>query len=78
MAHTVVVYHQPSCGPCHSAMQFLTQKGIPFTARDVSSDTEAREELLKLGSRSTPTITVDGEVMIGFQPAKLATLLGLA
>ena len=48
-----------------------------FVAKDVSSDMEARQALIALGSRSTPTITVDGEVLIGFNPVKLAQVLGL-
>jgi len=58
-------------------MEFLSQKGIPFTAKDVSTDLDARQELIALGSRATPTITVDGQVLIGFDPTKLTALLGL-
>jgi len=57
-------------------MEFLSQRGIPFVAKDVSTDAEARAELIALGSRSTPTIKVGGEVLIGFNPAKLLALLG--
>ncbi len=57
-------------------MEFLSQRGIPFVAKDVSTDLEARAELIALGSRSTPTIKVGGEVLIGFNPAKLLALLG--
>jgi len=56
-------------------MEFLSQRGIAFTARDVSSDMDARAELVALGSRSTPTIKVGDEVLIGFSPAKLLVLL---
>ena len=57
-------------------MEFLSQRGIPFVAKDVSTDTEARAELVALGSRSTPTIKVGVDVLIGFNPAKLLALLG--
>ena len=57
-------------------MEFLSQKGIPFVAKDVSTDLEARTELIALGSRSTPTIKVGAEVLIGFNAAKLLALLG--
>jgi len=58
-------------------MEFLSHKGIVFTAKDVSVDLEARQELIALGSRATPTITVDGQMLIGFDPTKLAALLGI-
>ena len=58
-------------------MEFLSQKGIGYTAKDISTDMEARKELVNLGSRSTPTITVDNEVIIGFDRGKLSSLLGV-
>jgi glutaredoxin len=53
------------------AMEFLSQRKIPYTAKDIREDPEALEELRALGSRSTPTIVVDGEVLVGFEPEKL-------
>jgi len=58
-------------------MEFLSQKGVAFVAKDVSVDHEARDELIALGSRSTPTIKVGDQVLIGFSPSKLTTALGL-
>jgi glutaredoxin-like protein NrdH len=76
MTPPVIVYHQDGCRPCHSAMEFLTKKGIPFTAKNVSNDPEAQEELLALGSRSTPTIKIGDEILIGFSPSKINKALG--
>jgi glutaredoxin 3 len=50
---------------------------VVFTEKDISKDMEARKELVALGSRATPTIKVDDEVIIGFDRAKLSTLLGI-
>jgi glutaredoxin len=74
----VVVYHQPGCAPCHRAMDFLEQQAVPFVAKDVSSDEKAAEELMSLGSMSTPTIVVDGQMLVGFHPQKLLQLVQLA
>jgi glutaredoxin len=49
-------------------MAWLSQKGIVYVAKDVATDMDARDELLALGSRSTPTITIDGQPFIGFSP----------
>lgn len=38
-------------------------------------DEEARDELLNLGARSTPALVVDGEVVIGFDKARIDALL---
>jgi hypothetical protein len=40
-------------------------------------DEEAREELQKLGVRSTPALVVDDEVVIGFDKARIDALLNL-
>ena len=77
MTPTVIVYHQDGCRPCHTAMEYLRQKGVAFTAKNVSHDTEAQEELVSLGSRSTPTLKIGDEVLIGFSPSKISKALGL-
>lgn len=44
--------------------------------KDVSADQQAVFELVrKYNSQSTPTIVVDGEVMIGFDPDRLDKML---
>jgi glutaredoxin len=58
-------------------MEFLRKKGVAFVAKNVSHDAQAQEELLALGSRSTPTIKIGDEVLIGFSPSKIAKALGL-
>ena len=56
---------------------FLTGKGVKFGMKDIIIDEEAREELLGLGVRSTPALVVDGEVVIGFDKARITALLNL-
>jgi glutaredoxin-like protein NrdH len=75
MQKEIIVYHQPNCGPCHAAMDYLRKKGVPFVAKDVFADEAAQRELTALGSTSTPTIKVGNEVLIGFSPSKLSKLL---
>ena len=44
--------------------------------KDVSIDQQAVFELVrKYNSRSTPTIVVDGQVLIGFDPERLDKML---
>lgn len=60
-------------------MEYLSRKGVPFVAKDVREDDEAMRELVQdLGSRSTPTIVVDGKIMVGFEKAKLDAMLAAA
>lgn len=71
----VILYSQAGCPPCYAAKQFLTARNIPFEYKDVQADPAALRELVKLNSRSTPTIVVGEEVMIGFDPDRLESLL---
>ncbi len=58
------------------AKAFLSERGITFQVKDVSADREAVRELVgKYQSRSTPTIVVGEEVMIGFDPDRLEKML---
>ena len=56
--------------------EFLSRHGVAHTSRDVSSDPSALEELAKLGYMTTPVTTIDGQVVVGFDQKRLATLLG--
>ncbi len=56
-------------------MEFLSQRGVPFEARDVRADPAARDELLGMGFRSTPVVVVGDEKVVGFNRARLEQLL---
>ena len=77
-APRVVLYSQPGCAPCFAARSFLTSRKIAFEYKDVQADPQAFRELMDLGSRSTPTLLVGSEVMIGFEPDKLSAMLEAA
>ncbi len=71
----VVLYSQPGCAPCFAARTFLKSRNIAFEYKDVQADPQAFRELMDLGSRSTPTLLVGSEVMIGFEPDRLDAML---
>ncbi len=71
----VLLYSQPGCPPCSAAKQFLKARDVAFEYKDVQADPVALRELMDLNSRSTPTIVVDDEVMIGFDPERLELML---
>jgi glutaredoxin len=55
---------------------YLSERGIDYEDRDVSRDAAAVQDLVyKYGSRSTPTLVIGDEVMIGFDPQRLDQLL---
>ena len=73
----VVLYSQPGCPPCFAAKQFLAARKISFEYKDVQKDPVALRELMDLKSQSTPTILVGEEVMIGFDPERLESMLAV-
>ena len=59
--------------------EFLSQRDVPFTERDVSVDRAAANEMVhKTGQMGVPVITVGNEVVIGFDRARLESLLANA
>lgn len=77
MSKNVVVFSSNTCGYCTMAKEYLNQKGIEFTEKNVSTDIEARKELMSKGFMGVPVIYVEDEVIQGFDKARLDTLLGL-
>jgi glutaredoxin 3 len=76
--HTITVYSTPSCPYCHQAKNYLSQKGVPFTDKDVATDLQAREEMVsKSGQLGVPVIDVDGQVVVGFNRPKIDELLAV-
>lgn len=60
-------------------MEFLSQKGVQFTAKNIAEDSAAKEELTQRTGRLTvPVIIVNGEIVLGFDRGRLTSLLRLA
>ncbi len=55
--------------------EFLSQNQTEFTARNIAADDATLAELEKLGYLTTPVTVIGGEVVVGFDRAKLETLL---
>ena len=76
MKTPIVVFTQPGCPPCRTVKAYLSARGIEFEERDVSCDPNAVRDLVETyQSRSTPTLVIGQEVMIGFDPERLDELL---
>ena len=72
----IKIYTTPTCGYCHQAKRFLSERRVKFTEHDVSRDPEAADEMVRLtGHMGVPVIMVDGQVVIGFDRARLEHLL---
>lgn len=55
--------------------EFLSQRDIPYTTRDVVTDEDAMRELEELGYMTTPVTVIDGQIVVGFDPKRLDALV---
>ncbi|WP_299740518.1 glutaredoxin domain-containing protein [uncultured Rossellomorea sp.] len=72
----VTLYSQPECPPCEVVKMFLKEHNVDYKEIDIKQNEQARNYLVKeLKSYSTPTITVDSEVITGFNLEALTAAL---
>jgi glutaredoxin 3 len=72
----VVVYTTPTCGYCQQVKQYLAQREIPYREVDVAANAQAAAEMVNLsGQRGVPVVVVDGQVVVGFNRARIDQLL---
>jgi glutaredoxin 3 len=56
-------------------MEYLSQKGIPFTEKNVARDPSAVQELMSMGLRSLPVIVIGDKRLSGFNPKAIDAAL---
>jgi glutaredoxin len=72
----IVLYTQPGCFLCELMRIYLEARELAFEEHDISKDPEARRVMTETyGSNETPTMLIDGEVLIGFDPSLLDQIL---
>jgi glutaredoxin 3 len=70
------IYTTPTCGYCHQAKRFLSERNIRYFEYDVSRDRDAAERMVNLtGQMGVPVLVIDGQVVIGFDRARIENLL---
>ena len=74
----VIVYSTPACPYCALTKEFLEKNNISFEDLNIASNPQARDDMIKKsGQLGVPVIDIDGEIIVGFNEAKLKELLGL-
>ncbi len=61
---------------CDKVKEFLSQEGVEFSERNVAADEAALAELKELGYMTTPVTKVNGDIVVGFDTARLREVLG--
>jgi len=59
------------------AKEFLSQKGVEYTAYDVTKDKDALKEMMGIsgGARTVPVISICNEVIVGFDGDRVGQAL---
>lgn len=74
----VHIYSTPTCHFCHMVKDFLTSKGIPYEDFDVAIDLDKRKEMVeKSGQMGVPVVSIDGELIVGFDKPRIMQLLDI-
>ncbi len=78
MDKKITVYSTPTCPYCIRAKQFLREQNVLFEDVDVSTNGQAAEAMIqKSGQMGVPVLDIDGEIIVGFDKAKITQALGL-
>lgn len=74
----VRVFSTSSCVYCVTLKDFLKENKVEFEEIDVSYDEKAQKEMIeKSGQMGVPVIEINGEIVIGFDRAKIIKLLNI-
>ena len=77
----IVVYKTDWCGVCKQLTAYLDRKGVQYVAKDIEKDPAAASEMKAKADKkgvktgSVPIVDVRGELMVGFDRARLEKLL---
>lgn len=67
----VVVYTSNTCPYCTLAKNYLDEKGVTYSEKNVQTDKTARQELMAMGHMGVPVVVIDGVEIVGFDKDKI-------
>lgn len=73
---SVTVYSTNTCPWCTKAKDYLKNKGVDFKEVNVGIDRAGAMEMVKKsGQQGVPVIDIDGNIIIGFDQARIDSLI---
>lgn len=68
----VTVYTTPTCAFCHALKEYLQDKKITFTEKDLTkSEADQKWVLDNTGQLATPVSNINGTIIVGFDKSKI-------
>lgn len=76
MTKKITVYSTPTCPWCKLLKDFLDEKKVEYTDKDISQDQQAATEMFeKTEQRAVPVADIDGTIIIGFDKQQIEKAL---
>lgn len=74
----VKIYSTPTCPYCIKTKEFLKEHNVEFEDINVAGNQEKAKEMMdKSGQMGVPVLDIDGNIIVGFNKAKIKEALGL-
>jgi glutaredoxin-like YruB-family protein len=74
----VTVYSTPTCSWCTTLKSYLNKNNVRYSEVDVSKNESAAQEMVsRSGQQGVPQTLIGGEMIVGFDKAKINRLLEL-
>lgn len=72
----ITVYTTPTCAYCHVLKEYLHDKKVKFSEKDLTKDQDAQKWVIDhTGQLAVPVSDIGGKIVIGFDRQKIETLL---
>jgi len=72
----IKIYSTPTCVYCKTLKGYLEKNNIDFQDIDISKNEKDLQEMIKAsGQMGVPVVDIDGEIIVGFDKAKIDKLL---
>ena len=76
MGAKVVVYTMSGCPHCAGVKDYLKERGVEYTERNVLEDDQAMADFKAMGFKGTPVTVVGDTSVVGFDKKKLDAAVG--
>lgn len=72
----ITIYSADWCAFCHAAKDYLAGRGFAYTEKNIEKDPAfAQESVSKSGQTGIPVLEINGQVIIGFDRARIDAAL---
>ncbi len=74
----IIIYSTPTCVYCNMAKTFFKSNGVEYKDFNVAADLDKRKEMIdKTGQMGVPVIDLGGDIVVGFDEAKIRQILNI-